>query len=390
MIKKVERNVILVLGYSDDLAQNIEENILKTYDISNNYSIGYHNSLYETIKFIFTTDSNVLLYSKYIPLDTIKMIQEILYSENLSNDLIIYNYIDDLVDCSLTGKNNYYDKYNPIDYCDIYYEENISTGFFKIYNDHVSKVKRLCDRFSYELSSNAKYHDSDKIMKDDILKAYAIYYPELKKIPYFEEDGVTRNKEYLDYEEKYMEEPMSKHCMYENHHYYDWKNSHDATLMDMIEAIFDVYTAITLSSNESLDLKRFTEIIKSKGIIDNIEEKIINTILDIELEEDDVYISKNQYLKEKLNSDKYRKLERKDALDYIKNRNKVFYNQIMTDNNYSNIQYLKEDGYFYRINRDYATINIYINKENENDVVITKESIVFGNDPYIKILKLNK
>ena len=167
----------------------------------------------------------------------------------------------------------YFNKYNPSSYADVYYEENISTGFFKIYNDHVSKVKELCNNASESMFYKSRMHDSDKILNEDILKSYAIYYPELKKIPYFKEDGITRNKEYEDYEDTYMLKSMSDHCARQFHHYYDWKNMHNEDLIDMIEAIFDVYTAITLSlkENERLDLERFVEIIKSKGILDNIE-----------------------------------------------------------------------------------------------------------------------
>lgn len=388
-----ERKIILVLGYTDDLSECIEKDIAKNYDTSNGYSIGYYNSLHETIKFIFSTDSNILLYANYISLDIIDMINTIKASESYFNELIIYNYIDDLVDCSLNGKVNYYNKYNPKDYCDVYYEKNISTGFFKIYNDHVSKVKLLCNYFANSLNYNAYTHDSDKILEDDILKAYAIYYPELKKIPYFEEDGITRNKEYLDYEEKYMNAPMSKHCMYQDHHYYDWKNTHDADLMDMIEAIFDIYTAITLSRDtkeEPLNLENFVDIIKSKGILDNIEEKVINTMLKLKPDGDFIFFDRSSHLKDKLNSGKYRKLECKEALDYIKNRNKVFYNEIIESGNRSEFDYLsKEDGYFHRntnpYRSKYATINIYINKENDNDTIITKE---YTFTKVVKVFKL--
>lgn len=382
-----ERNVIFVLGYSDDLSEAIQNNILKKYDIFNGYSVGYYNSLHETIKFIFSTESNILLYATYMPLKEIKIIRDILNSENImGNNFVIYNYVDDLIDCSTVGKNNYYDKYNPIDYCDEYIEENIATGFFKIYNNHVSKVKRLCDIFACNLIEKVKKHDSDKIIDDEILKAYAIYYPELKKIPYYEEDNITRNKEYLEYEEKYMAKSMSNHCTYQDHHYYDWKNMNNPTLMDMIEAIYDVYTAITIGSpDEELDLERFVKIIKSKGILDNIEEKVINTIIKTNTG-DKIIFKEKDYLKTKLNSGKYTKLTKKDALEYIKNRNEIYYNNIINHFKVFDTMTLKEDGYFYRIYRKFATINVYINKENENDIIITQERIEEGYSP--KIIKL--
>ena len=389
---KDKRNIILVLGYTDEMSNHISEKILKTYDIYDDYSIGYYNSLHETIKFIFTIPSNVILYCQYMPLTELKMIFNIAKDENYENKIIVYNFIDDLLDSSYSGRLMYFNKYNPSSYADVYYEENISTGFFKIYNDHVSKVKELCNNASESMFYKSRMHDSDKILNEDILKSYAIYYPELKKIPYFKEDGITRNKEYEDYEDTYMLKSMSDHCARQFHHYYDWKNMHNEDLIDMIEAIFDVYTAITLSlkENERLDLERFVEIIKSKGILDNIEDKVIRTIQNTISDKDKKYkvsFNEEEYLNKKLLSGRYKEYKAKDALNYIKERNEKYY-EILLEETYDS-KTLQSNGYFYDniTKKEVSYIDLYVNKENDNNIILAE---VFENDIHIKKIYLKK
>ena len=48
-IMKDKRNIILVLGYTDEMSNHISEKILKTYDIYDDYSIGYYTDDIETL-----------------------------------------------------------------------------------------------------------------------------------------------------------------------------------------------------------------------------------------------------------------------------------------------------------------------------------------------------
>lgn len=216
---------------------------------------------------------------------------------------------------------------------------NNTKGFRKIYYNHISEVKRIM----YTLLHSYYYdgHDSDKMCNKMIFDSYNKYYEELKKIPYLDENG-NRNQEYIDFEDKYMCEAMTAHCANEDHHYYDWKNIHKSDLIDMIEAIVDIYVAKSqsLKDDEEINLNKFTEMLESRGVTKMLDEKIAHTLLysDIDL------CTIRRYNGCLMNGLKYNIYYEKDALNYIKEKNEKFYNMVLDRT------YLFEDPIKFKIN----------------------------------------
>ena len=208
---------------------------------------------------------------------------------------------------------------------------NLTTGFPAIYYNHVSKVKKIM----FNILNSYKYlHDADKMNDKSIFEAYNKYYVDLKKIPYNDENG-NRNQEYLDYEEKYLCEAMSKHCANQTHHYYDWKNINHSNLLDMIEAIVDIYVSVTeyLEKDKKLNLINFCKTLNLKQVFEFIHEKIIYTILDFF--DDDV--PKQDFGRMTFGFE-YKEYDDIKGLEYIKSKNENFYN-ILLDRLY----YIKKD-----------------------------------------------
>lgn len=371
--------IILILNYDEDvnkekLDQVIGEQVYSNYNRL--YTNTGKNNLHDFIKQIMiNVVGDTLVFPDFIlTQEDLQALYTVMSGEYTVN---IIQFINNWDKDKLTAKEYNDSVFYAAQYCDSIYLVNETTGFYKNYSDHLLEARYLLDILSNNLKHNSRVHDSDKLFDKDINECYEKYYPELKKMPYYDKDG-NRNKEYLDYEEKYMREAMSKHVIINSHHYYDWKNSNSATLLDLLEAVIDVYSSIIINTEEPLELERFIDIVKKKGMLIDIEDMIANTIRELGYITNETFFfryNRSKHIEKRvIDNDDYKHLRGKEALDWIKAKNDYYYENFVK-NYISNIQLItftffnEKTGMF--VNEDLKSMNFYFDlyyNEDENDI----------------------
>lgn len=371
--------IILILNYDEDvnkekLDQVIGEQVYSNYNRL--YTNTSENKLHDFIKQIMiNVVGDTLVFPDFIlTQEDLQAFYTVMSGEYTVN---IIQFINNWNKDKLTAKEYNDSVFYAAQYCDSIYLVNETTGFYKNYSDHLLEARYLLDILSNNLKHHSRVHDSDKVFDKDINECYEKYYPELKKIPYYDEDG-NRNKEYLDYEEKYMREAMSKHVIINPHHYYDWKNSNSATLLDLLEAVIDVYSSIIINTEKPLELEIFIDIIKKKDMLIDIEDMIANTIRELGYKTNESYFiryNRSKHIEKRvIDNDDYKHLRGKEALDWIKAKNDYYYENFVKCF-ISNIQLItftffdEKTGMF--VNEDLKSMNFYFDlyyNEDENDI----------------------
>lgn len=369
--------IILILNYDEDVNKEKLDQVIgeQVYtDFNRLYANTGENKLHDLIKQIMiNVVGDTLVFPDFIlTQEDLQAFYTVMRDEYIVN---IIQFINNWDKDKLCPKDYNDSIFYAASYCESIYLVNETTGFYKNYSDHLLEARYLLDILSNNLKFKSRDHDSDKVFDKDINECYETYYPELKKIPYYDEDG-NRNKEYLDYEEKYMREAMSKHVILNSHHFYDWKNDGSATLLDLLEAVIDVYSSIIINTEEPLELEKFIDIIKKKGMLIDIEDMIANTIRELGYKTNESFFIRYNRSKhiEKRVIDNYKHLRGKEALDWIRTKNDYYYENFVK-NFISNIQLItftlfnEETGMF--VNEDLKRMNFYFDlyyNEDENDI----------------------
>lgn len=324
--------IILILGYDEDINKDMLDKVIKEQSYQKFNELHCKNTegkMYNLIKQCMDNiEGDTLIYPDFIlspkDLQAFYTIMENTYTLNIIQ--FINNWNKDKYSANEYNNSIFY----AGNYCDSIYIVNTTTGFYKNFSDHILEVRWLCDILSNNFKHNLIKHDSDKIFNEEINKCYETYYPELKKIPYYDENG-NRNKEYLDYEEKYMRNAMSKHVIDNAHHYYDWKNFNPATILDFIEAFIDIYSSIIINTEEPLELENFIDIIKKKGMIIDIEDMICNTIRKLGTKTNESLViryNRRKHIENRvINNKDYIHLRGKKAIEWLKEKNDYFFEE---------------------------------------------------------------
>lgn len=353
----MKKNLIIVLHnsymfYKDyreylknyDYDKNIIKKDLSEYEIiqDNNFNKENETDIYELINKIRNVeDRDIILFCKYntMTIDKMNIFFEVIKDHfNVSMIQIVESlkqlksmFINDGPFQKILKERNcelrkYFSKLydGSVFTNDKFQSIYLTEGFSKIYSDHIIKVKKLM--FDILNSYDYDRHDSDKMIDDSIFKSYNEHYVELKKIPYLDESG-NRNQAYIDFEDKYLHGAMTTHCANELHHFYDWKNLSNPTLLTMLEAIVDVYASITAyqKEGEDFDIADFCNILSRKHITDNLNEKIMDTVAEFKDN-----ISKKKVDRRVPDSSIKKCLEKEEGLYYIKNKNDVFYKLLLS------------------------------------------------------------
>lgn len=370
--------IILILGYDEDVNKDMLDKVIKEQVYENFNELHCKNTegkMYNLIKQCMDgIEGDTLVYPDFIlspkDLQAFYTVMENNYTVN------IIQFINDWNKDKYSANEYNNSIFYAGNYCDSIYMVNTTTGFYKNFSDHILEVRWLCDILSNKFKHNLIKHDSDKIFNEEINKCYETYYPELKKIPYYDENS-NRNKEYLDYEDEYMRDAMSKHVIDNTHHYYDWKNFSTATILDLIEAFIDVYSSIIINTKEPLELEKFIDIIKKKGMLIDVEEMICNTIRDLGAKTNESLIiryNRGKHVLDRVKNGNYKRLRGKEAIDWIKEKNDYFYiNYVVSYINYIQLitfaKFDEETGMF--VNEDLKRMNCYLDlyyNEETNDV----------------------
>lgn len=136
---------------------------------------------------------------------------------------------------------------------------------------HKNLVNENMETIINDLVTRMQEHDMDKINDPEIYAIYKEHFPALKTIAY-------GTPEYFAYEKNHFEVAHQKHAQNDHHFYSHRNNTTKPNLLDLIEAIVDIYSS-NLQYSKEANHAMVLETIKNKGIYNvPIEEFISNTL----------------------------------------------------------------------------------------------------------------
>lgn len=141
---------------------------------------------------------------------------------------------------------------------------------------HKSYVSNALSVVIMDLINKSVEHDNDKIFNEEIFNVYNDHFTILKQMKY-------GTDEYIAYERTHFAIAHQLHAL-NDHHYYSRYNTHTLpTLMDLIEAVVDVYVSDKQYSSQDFDVENVIAVLKRKGALNvTLEELIENTLKKIE------------------------------------------------------------------------------------------------------------
>ncbi len=147
--------------------------------------------------------------------------------------------------------------------------------FEELLKQHQDLLKLHMNYLIKQLEYNRDNHDVDKLENPDIFNIYDKHFTVLKSLD-FDSD------EYHNYQRDNFGPAHQIHAQ-NDHHFYSPRNNHtNPTLLDLIEAIVDIYVSnIQYSDNDDIDIT--LDVIKKSGICNiDVETYIYNTLKELQ------------------------------------------------------------------------------------------------------------
>lgn len=144
--------------------------------------------------------------------------------------------------------------------------------FEQLLNIHIKLYEVEMNKHVENLENRIIIHDKDKINNPIIYNSYKEHFPKLKQLE-FGSDA------YKKYERDNFKEAHYLHAQ-NDHHFYSLNNTQTKpNLIDLLEAVTDIYVSNKQYSPNNLNVDNLLEVFKQKGILDlSLEEYLENTI----------------------------------------------------------------------------------------------------------------
>lgn len=153
--------------------------------------------------------------------------------------------------------------------------------FEKMLEQHLKLFKKVMDDEIKVLEYKKENHDRDKLDNKIVNEVYIQHFPRLKSIKF-------GTQEYFDYERKYFDKAHEIHAQNDHHFYSNRNTKTEPTLLDLLEAIIDIYVSNKQYDKEEIEVDEFVEILRKKKIFDyELEEFVTNTIKEIKSNDGD-------------------------------------------------------------------------------------------------------
>lgn len=144
--------------------------------------------------------------------------------------------------------------------------------FEQLLNIHIKLYEVEMNKHLEDIKNRIIIHDKDKINNPIIYNIYKEHFPKLKQLE-FGSDA------YKKYERDNFKEAHYLHAQ-NDHHFYSHNNTQTKpNLIDLLEAVTDIYVSNKQYSPNNLNVDNLLEVFKQKGILDlSLEEYLENTI----------------------------------------------------------------------------------------------------------------
>ncbi len=147
----------------------------------------------------------------------------------------------------------------------------VEMGFKQLLKVHQGHIKNNMDILIDDLVKRRDEHDMDKLTNPLIFDVYDRHFAILKTIDY-------GTDEYYNYEREHFDQAHQLHAQTPHHFYSHRYQGPEPNLIDLLEAIVDIYSSNVQYSNDP-SLEYVLGVIKDKGIVEtDLEQLVYNTL----------------------------------------------------------------------------------------------------------------